>query len=207
VLEAPRSGYKYVISVDRPIGGPSPVAAQTVLVLFVVALLADRVLGGRTPWRASASDGGTYWLIQAGQVAALTAGLFAPRWVPTVNLPPLVWPVGAVVIVLGTAVRVWSMRSLGRHFRRDVRVQAGQDLVTTGPYRWLRHPSYTGALLLFVGVGIAQANALSVLALTVLPVAVYLRRIVVEEATLAAVLGDRYRTFAAGRARLVPWLY
>jgi protein-S-isoprenylcysteine O-methyltransferase Ste14 len=196
-----------MIAVARPIGGPSPVAAQIVLVLFVVALLVDRVLGGRTPWRTSDSDHGTYWLIQAGQAAALAAGLFAPRWAPATNLPTLVWPVGAVIIVLGTAVRVWSLRTLGNHFRRDVHVQAGQDLVTTGPYRWLRHPSYTGALLLFVGVGIGQANALSVLLLTVLPVAVYLRRIRVEEAALCAGLGDLYHVFAADRARLVPWLY
>ena len=52
-----------------------------------------------------------------------------------------------------------------------------------------------------------QANVVSVLVLTVLPVAVYLRRIQVEEAALAEVLGDRYHAFAAGRARLVPWLY
>jgi protein-S-isoprenylcysteine O-methyltransferase Ste14 len=115
-----------------------------------------------------------------------------------------------VVIVVGAAVRVWSLRTLGREFSRDVRVQAGQRLVTSGLYRWVRHLSYTGALLLLLGIGIAQANILSVLVLTVLtvlPVAVYLWRIRVEEAALAAVLGDRYRAFAAGRARLIPWLY
>jgi protein-S-isoprenylcysteine O-methyltransferase Ste14 len=53
----------------------------------------------------------------------------------------------------------------------------------------------------------AQANAVSILVLTVLPVTVYLWWIRVEEVALAQGLGDRYQTFAAGRARLVPWLY
>ena len=149
----------------------------------------------------------TSWLIQAGQLLALVLGLLAPRRLPAATLPGWIWPVGAAVMVLGAALRVWSLRALGRGFSRDVQVTQDQQLVTGGPYRWLRHPSYTGALLLFLGLGIAQANALSILVLTVLPVTVYLWRIRVEEAALAAVLGDRYQTFAAGRARLVPWLY
>lgn len=85
-------------------------------------------------------------------------------------------------------------------------MQEEQELVTGSPYRWVRHPSSTGALLLLAGMGIAQANALSVLVLTVLPAAGCLWRMRVEEAALAEVFGDRSRTFAASRARLVPWL-
>jgi protein-S-isoprenylcysteine O-methyltransferase Ste14 len=196
-----------MLATARPLGGPSPAAAQTVLWVFVAALVADRAIGGRTPWQPSGTDRGTFWLIQAGQLLALALGLFAPRWLPAANLPAWIWPVGAAVMVLGAALRVWSLRALGRGFSRDVQVTHDQQLVTGGPYRWLRHPSYTGALLLFLGLGIAQANALSILCLTVLPVTVYLWRIRVEEAALAQVLGDRYHSFAAGRARLVPWLY
>jgi hypothetical protein len=68
-----------MVTAVRPLGGPSPAAAQTVLVLFVAAVLADRTLGGQNPWRASGADRGTYWLIHAGQLIALVAGLFAPR--------------------------------------------------------------------------------------------------------------------------------
>ena len=66
-----------------------------------------------------------------------------------------------------------------------------QPVVSDGPYRWVRHPSYTGALLIFSGLGMALANALSLLALVVLPGAAYLYRIRTEEAELGAVLGER----------------
>jgi len=104
----------------------------------------------------------------------------------------------------GTAVRVWALRVLGGQFRRDVVVTRDQPVVTGGPYRWVRHPSYTGALLIFDGFGLALANALSLLVLVVLPGLAYLRRIRVEEAELESVLGERYLSYARGRARLIP---
>jgi protein-S-isoprenylcysteine O-methyltransferase Ste14 len=196
-----------MIMTMRPLGGPSPVASQTVLVLFVAALLVDWVAGGGALWRPVRTDLGSFWLIQAGQLFAVVVGLFAPRWVPAANLPSWLWLVGALIMLIGAVIRTWSLRVLGGSFHRDVRVERGQTLVTSGPYRWVRHPSYTGALLLFAGLGIAQANVVSVVVLVVVPTAVYLRRIKIEEAALTTVLGDRYRSFAAHRARLLPWVY
>lgn len=196
-----------MLAVTRPIGGPNPTAAQVLLIVFLGAIAADRIVGGPSAWRSTASDRGSFWLIQAGQLAAVAGTLAAARWVHAADLPASIWPLGAVVIAAGGGLRIWSLRALGAEFHRDVRVDESQRLVTTGPYRWLRHPSYTAALLLFAGLGVGQANVVSFAVSIVLPAAVYLYRIRVEEAELEATLGDRYREFAAQRHRLIPGVY
>jgi protein-S-isoprenylcysteine O-methyltransferase Ste14 len=109
-----------------------------------------------------------------------------------------------VVVWLGLGVRVWAIAALGRAFRTTVEVESDQAVVTTGPYRWVRHPSYTGLLLIVAGVGLAAGNWLSLAVCLVVPVPAIVRRIRVEELELERVLGDAYRSYASGRARLVP---
>lgn len=191
----------------RPFGGPTDLASQVLLVLLAAGLVVDRLMGGRTPRRASDQDQGTFWLIQAAQLTALVGALVAPHVVPGANLPASLWVVGAAMMVAGTALRWWSLRTLGASFNRDVHVQPDQPLVNTGPYRHLRHPSYTAALLLFAGIGFGQANAVSVVVAVVLPTAAYLHRMSVEEAEMRRVLGPRYDEFAATRQRFIPWIY
>ncbi|MGH3673238.1 MAG: methyltransferase family protein [Pseudonocardiaceae bacterium] len=81
-------------------------------------------------------------------------------------------------------------------------------MVDTGPDRWVRHPSYTGALATIVGTGLALGNWVTVAVLTVAPTAALLFRIRVEEAALLAGLGEPYRRYtAAVRARLIPGVW
>lgn len=191
----------------HPVGGPTQTAASIAVAVFAGGLIADRLAGGRAPRRTASTDRGTFWLIQAGQLVALYAGLELPRWTPVGRLSPRMWPAGVVIMAAGIVLRVWSVRTLGASFHRDVRVQPGQSLVTAGPYRALRHPSYTAILLMFGGLGVAQADAYSLAVLVVLPTLAYVRRIKVEEAAMDATLGQSYRAFAESRRRLVPWLY
>jgi protein-S-isoprenylcysteine O-methyltransferase Ste14 len=114
---------------------------------------------------------------------------------------------GAVVMWLGLAVRVWAVVTLGRAFRTTVEVDPGQAVVTRGPYRWVRHPSYLGLLLIVAGFGVAAGSwtALAVCVVVPLPALVY--RIRVEEAELTRVLGEPYRAYRSRTARLIPGLW
>jgi protein-S-isoprenylcysteine O-methyltransferase Ste14 len=114
---------------------------------------------------------------------------------------------GLVVIWLGLAVRVWAIATLGRAFRTTVEVDPGQAVVSTGPYRWVRHPSYSGLLLIVGGCGLAAGNWLALVVCIALPLPAVLRRIHVEEAELTGVLGDRYRAYEAHTKRLIPRIW
>jgi protein-S-isoprenylcysteine O-methyltransferase Ste14 len=115
--------------------------------------------------------------------------------------------IGAVVGWSGALLRWWSFVSLGKYFTVVVQTSADQPVVDRGPYRVLRHPSYTGLLLSFAGVGLMVGNWLSAVGAVVLVLIALLHRLRLEERALSATLGDRYREFAAHRARLVPYVW
>jgi protein-S-isoprenylcysteine O-methyltransferase Ste14 len=114
---------------------------------------------------------------------------------------------GIAMMWLGLAVRVWAIAALGRSFRTTVEVDPGQAVVAVGPYKWVRHPSYTGLLLIVAGFGLAAGSWLSLAACVVLPLPAVVRRVHVEEAELNRVLGEAYRSYASGKARLIPWIW
>lgn len=119
------------------------------------------------------------------------------------------WPIvtGVIIIWLGLVIRAWAVVVLGRWFVTTVEVEAGQAVVSRGPYRWVRHPSYTGLLLITAGFGLAYSTWPGLVLCLVLPAAAMLRRIQVEEVELTRVLGDPYRAYQDHTKRLVPGLW
>jgi len=114
---------------------------------------------------------------------------------------------GLLILVAGLVLRGWAIKTLGDYFTGRVMVSADQPVITAGPYRLLRHPSYTGLLLACAGTGLAAANWISVAAMVVLPLAALLWRIHAEENALLSTLGSRYAAYAAQRKRLVPLIW
>ena len=115
--------------------------------------------------------------------------------------------VGLVVVWVGIGLRWWSFLSLGRYFTIDVMTSEDQPVINSGPYRFLRHPGYAGLLLVLAGIGTVFGNWLSLAAAIVFPLIGLLYRIRVEEAALVDMLGDAYRSFAAGRKRIIPFVW
>lgn len=114
---------------------------------------------------------------------------------------------GLVIVCLGFALRVWAITTLGAAFRTTVEVDQGQPVITSGPYRWVRHPSYTGMLVITLGFGIAFASWLSLLLCAVLPPLALLRRITIEESEMVRVAGEPYHAYSARTKRLIPWIW
>ena len=114
---------------------------------------------------------------------------------------------GAGVWAAGAALRWWAIRHLGRFFTVDVAVAAGQKVVDDGPYRLVRHPSYTGLLLESAGLGLAMDHVLGFALLVVPLLLVLLHRIRIEEQALRQGLGEPYAAYCQRTRRLVPWVY
>ena len=137
-------------------------------------------------------------LLPAGRAVAPGAVIGGGEWLFTL---------GVVIGWLGLLLRWWSFVSLGKYFTVVVMTSEDQPVVTRGPYRVLRHPSYTGLLLAFVGGGLMLGNWVSTVGAVGLVLIAVIYRLRVEERALTAALGDRYREFAAGRARLIPYVW
>jgi protein-S-isoprenylcysteine O-methyltransferase Ste14 len=115
---------------------------------------------------------------------------------------------GLIVLWLGFALRAWAIAALGGNFRTTVEVEPNQTVISAGPYRWVRHPSYTGLLLIAAGFGVACGSWVSLAICVALLLPALVRRIHVEEVELDHVLGEAYRTYqSTTKARLIPWLW
>lgn len=118
-----------------------------------------------------------------------------------------VW-IGLGVFWCGIGLRLWSFRTLGRYFTFTVQTSADQPVITAGPYRVVRHPSYAGVLLAAIGLSLLLfANWPSLLLVTAALFVGLGYRIRVEERALLIQLGDNYRRYASTRKRLVPFVW
>jgi protein-S-isoprenylcysteine O-methyltransferase Ste14 len=114
---------------------------------------------------------------------------------------------GITMITLGLGLRWIAIFSLGRQFTVDVAITQGHHLIHTGIYKVLRHPSYAGSLLSFLGLGLAFSNYLSVVVIFVPICAAFLYRIHIEEKTLVATFGDEYLNYRAATKGLIPGIW
>lgn len=114
---------------------------------------------------------------------------------------------GGIVILCGTTLRAWSIRTLGRYFRSTVMIQPGHEVVTAGPYQYVRHPSYSGILLNVLGVGIGLGSWPGLPVLLIFTFLGLYQRIRVEEHALGASLGQPYQDYMRRTKRLIPFLY
>ncbi|MET0305615.1 MAG: isoprenylcysteine carboxylmethyltransferase family protein [Solirubrobacterales bacterium] len=115
--------------------------------------------------------------------------------------------VGLLVMCSGVALRYWSILTLGRFFRFVVDVQDDHRVITSGPYRLVRHPAYTGLVLIQLGFGIATGNILSAAICLAVPIIGLIPRIQHEEEALEGSLGAEYRGYAAHTKRLIPLVW
>ena len=119
-------------------------------------------------------------------------------------LPDWVFYPGIFLMLLGVLVRQWAIAVLGRFFSLTVRVATDHRVVTRGPYRLVRHPSYTGVLITFIGLGLAVQSLGGLLVLLGVFSLSYGYRIRVEEKTLLSELGQDYASYMKRTKRLIP---
>jgi protein-S-isoprenylcysteine O-methyltransferase len=114
---------------------------------------------------------------------------------------------GVGIFAGGLLWRTWAIRRLGRFFTVDVAIAQDHRVVSDGPYRWVRHPSYTGLLFEFAGIGVSLGSLPSLLIIMIPILAVLLYRVRVEEKALSAALGEDYRIYQSRTWRLLPLVY
>ncbi len=114
--------------------------------------------------------------------------------------------IGVALFLLGMAGTTWAEATLGKLFSTEVTIQKEHTLITSGPYRCIRHPRYLGIIMLNLGFSLAFRSWLAV-ALTALFVCVLLWRISDEEKLMAVTFGDEWRSYCRGTSRLIPFVY
>ena len=183
---------------------------QTLLALVSAVWVASEVIISLATRRSGTArhDRGSYSLLWILLTVSIFVGVQL-KSLPIGRMPErntMFW-VGIALVVAGIAVRTTAIWTLRRFFTVQVTIQDGHELVDGGIYGVVRHPSYTGALVSFVGLGFALGSWLSLAIILAGALAGFAYRIRVEEAALTDHFGDRYRTYAARTKRLIPGIY
>jgi protein-S-isoprenylcysteine O-methyltransferase len=166
-------------------------------------------LGKRSNDKASSRDRQSLTLIWVVIGIAMFFGFGLARVGPDLA-PSLAQPLyvaGLALTLAGIALRWFAIYWLGRWFTVNVAIAKDQQLIDTGPYRYMRHPSYTGALLAFLGISLCIGKIVSLLVIMLPVIAAFSWRIHVEEAVLAKAFGARWQAYAARTRRLIPGIY
>ncbi|MEO8366742.1 MAG: isoprenylcysteine carboxylmethyltransferase family protein [Pseudoxanthomonas sp.] len=189
----------------------APLAGKLFLALTAIWAASEIWLGlsRRSGDRARSKDSGTLRMLLvtiyvcigiAVWLSSRAYGHFAGMRVP------LFW-IGLLLMATGMFLRFWSIRVLAHFFTVDVTIREGHELIRRGPYQLLRHPSYTGALMTFLGFGLALGNLASMLVVMVPVTIAFLWRIRIEEQVLANAFPSQYPEYVRQTRRLIPFVW
>ncbi len=182
------------------------------LLLGLVYLISELLLTvtrrgcSRTGTKQDRSTLRVVWLVIMVSVAA---GIYVAKHWPAAALPHArsFAFAGVVLFVAGLLLRWWAIVTLGRFFTVDVTIEKDHELVERGPFRMVRHPSYTGLLLAFAGLALSLGNWAALLVM-LLPIgAAFIHRMNVEENALSGALGPLYTDYMRRTKRLIPFIY
>ncbi|WP_053164324.1 isoprenylcysteine carboxylmethyltransferase family protein [Pseudomonas sp. P1.8] len=194
------------------LGGVAAFFAHQALVVVAIATLLMAAASVFTEGNLSSGereDRSNRWVLPAFGIIGILSG-FLPAYTDRIDVwtfggEGIRW-LGALLFIIGGALRLWPVFVLGNRFSALVAIQPGHRLVTDGIYRNLRNPSYLGMLILGVGWALAfrSGTGLILAAMTVIPL---IARIHAEEALLKAQFGSEYEAYCARSWRLIPGIY
>jgi protein-S-isoprenylcysteine O-methyltransferase Ste14 len=174
-------------------------------VLEMIGAFAQRVKAG-----AQKQDRGSMVVLLVGLYAGVLLNFALPGLFPGATITwnrPVLFFIGLTLIVLGIILRQYAIRVLGRYFTREVATRADQTVVQNGPYRFIRHPAYSGTLLTMLGIGLAMTNWASLVAILVCSFGGFFYRVLVEERALRSSLGQPYVEYMRHTKRFVPFVF
>lgn len=121
-------------------------------------------------------------------------------------LNPIVY-LGAVLLIAGICIRIYSIQTLGKHFTATAKINNDHELITSGPYKFVRHPSYLGAFLAILGMPLFLNDQWAILFVIIAMSVAYYIRINVEEKMLSSYFGDRYIQYKSYTKRIIPFIW
>jgi protein-S-isoprenylcysteine O-methyltransferase len=173
------------------------------LLLEVWVFLRDR---GRDQGRTSAESRRSFAALAIAVALAMNIPGIAPKFDVREDYGTY-FSIGIAMVWAGMLLRLWAIRTLGTFFSTQLVIQSSHSLITTGPYRFLRNPSYTGGLITMSGLGISLGNGMSLAILVLTALIVYVWRIRAEEKMLLGEFGQRYEEYKKKTWALIPFVW
>lgn len=186
---------------------PSLFFANLYGMLVLAALLSDeivpRLAGSRCISFGGGRDRGSFILIYLSSLVGLGVGVYFR--LQNIGIVP-VWlqEFALIFLIIGTVVREWAIALLGVYFSRTVKIEQDQRLITAGPFRWFRHPAYTGMMIMYFSIILGLGTWVGAIFIFIVLLFPTLYRIHVEEKALLEKFGDEYKSYMQRTWRLFP---
>ena len=129
-------------------------------------------------------------------------GWLSKRFIPDL---PAVNILGVALAFAGVAFAIWARRHLGSNWSGTITLKADHELIRTGPYRWIRHPIYTGMLIAVIGTALAFGELRGILSFLIILAAFY-RKALREERFLTQEFGEKFATHLQNTGMFLPRL-
>jgi len=193
----------------------SSITAKYIFYTVIILWLISEIIGGRLipslrrhGSQIKEKDDVTQLLLIVGIIISIIIVIIFTRtgFANIAALPSWVFTLGIIFMILGIIIRQWSIAVLGRFFSPKIGVQKDQKVVDNGPYKLIRHPSYTGHLLILTGIGLAYQSSIAVIIILLVFGVVIGYRIHVEEKMLITALGNNYVEYMKRTKKLIPYV-
>ena len=193
----------------QPLAYVSPYAWMFWIVFLATYSQEFIVVARSKPAAGVKTDRGSTTFIILASWIAFPAAFIVASWSRFALLSHRVmwFALGILILLAGSMLRRYCFRTLGRYFTGNVRVHADHSVIEVGPYRYVRHPSYTGGMLMYLGTGLALTNWMSTLILAAMGALTYAYRVRVEEQALGSSLGQPYLGYMRRTKRFIPFLF
>ena len=186
---------------------PSHFAASAFMFLFFAWILSEFInsMWSRKNSQSANKDKGSYRIVMVASYAALIIA-FTFRSHEIGIISGNLQYIGLIMLTAGILLREWSIWVLGKYFTVRVQVRDNAKLVTEGPYKYIRHPSYTGGFLTFAGIPLAIGTWAGALVAVIVSMFAYQYRIRIEEEALQEAFGSEYEEYKKRTWKLLPGL-
>ncbi len=182
-------------------------------IVFIVVMITELAILIFTTWnnhknleKKTMSDRGSMLFIMIGFWLAIIINPICVN-MSTFILPVYFFWIGVALTIFGIFTRIYSVWTLRKFFTLNVQVATKQNIVKTGPYKYIRHPAYTGSIITLLGIAVSFRSPLGIIATVMITVVVYGYRIKVEEKALETSFGSSYEDYERQTWRLIPHIW
>ena len=182
-------------------------------VVFIFYLISEMLIWSFTFWNSGRQlgekqngDKGSYLLIVTGSVSIIVLNLFCRKHLPFI-LPILFFWIGVFFIIIGVFLRAYSVWTLRNFFTLSVKVNSRQEIIQVGPYKYLRHPAYSGSILSLIGIAISFRSFVGIIGTLIIITIVYGYRITIEEKILEKNFKGTYSEYKNKTNKIIPFIW
>jgi protein-S-isoprenylcysteine O-methyltransferase len=204
-------GVSLIVVVLPCAGNPAFLRTPQALILVATGILASLFQPAYNPFKNApdSKDNGTanqiIWSIYLTQLAIILEAAYI-RYPESVSWNTMT-TIAFVLIIAGLLIRTWAVYTLGKFFTWHISTTPDQEIITTGPYAYIRHPGYSGAFLTYASTAIFLHSWYALAPSAVILCLAFVRRIRHEEDELKQKLGEPYLNYCLKVKKLIPFVW